>query len=185
MVGPEAGCAVYVFDGTVRGEVDAADADAVVADSDRRGYGERMERLGDLDGDGYEDLAVTYSNDSVDLWYGPFIGEMNVEDVLVQGGLALGGVLSGDGDDAPDLAVANEGAVHLFSGPISRGSYDYDDADYVIPTPDIEWTIKSQLIFADADGNGTNELIVGHPDHGDEPGSPGPGLIAVYDLSDW
>lgn len=180
------GSAVYIFDGTLRGDLDAADADAVIGDSSATGYGERIKRLGDLDGDGYDDLAVTYSYLGVDIWFGPFQGAMDADDMYESGALAVAGEGSADGDDSPDLALAgNDGAVHLFSGPVQRGSLDSEDANYIIPTPAIEWSIRSQLLFADADGNGTNELIVGHPDYGRAGTDPGPGLIAVFDLSDW
>lgn len=180
------GSAVYIFDGMLRGNVTAADADAVISAERATGYGERIKRLGDVDGDGYDDLAVTYSYLGVDVWFGPFEGELDSDELYSVGGLAIAGEFSADGDETSDLAVAgNDGAIHLFSGPIQRASLDYEDADYTIPTPAIEWSIRSQLIFADADGNGTKELVVGHPDYGMDGTDPGPGLIAVFDLSEW
>ena len=100
------------------------------------------------------------------------------------GGWAVAGEFSVNGDDAPDLAVAGlDDAIHLFAGPIQRASYSYDDADYVIETPGLDFDSSSQLIFADADGNGTNELVVGDSKFGTDGVTGGPGLIAVYDLS--
>ncbi len=178
------GSAVFIFDGALQGMVSTEDADAVIAPTHGAGYGWSITRLGDIDGDGYDDLAVGDPSLATEIWFGPFTGSTTPDDVQVFGGWAVAGEFSVNGDDAPDLAVAGlDDAIHLFAGPIQRASYSYDDADYVIETPGLDFDSSSQLIFADADGNGTNELVVGDSKFGTDGVTGGPGLIAVYDLS--
>ncbi len=102
-------------------------------------------------------------------------------------GQAVAGEFSANGDVATDLAVVGgDGNIHLFAGPIEPGTWDVDAADLVIETPWVEWYAGSPMVFADADGNGTIELIISDRYHGStEANRTGPGIIAVYDLSAW
>jgi len=153
---------VYFFDGLFRGVATPDDADAGVEEADDVGFGESLDPVGDLDGDGVEDLAVRDGNAATHVWFGPFLEWTTTDDVpnVTVRGLAAG--LAPDGDEFPDLAIVHnlDNEVGVFRGPISRGAIDWELADHTFEPDGIE-VDGYMLAFADIDADGSSELVVG------------------------
>ena len=138
--GVEAG-AVYVVLGTVRGDFDLADAHATIrGEAAGDNTGTSLAGLGDLDGDGADDIAIGAPGadhagaEAGATWvlYGPFAGRIDIttgERVERAAGDGVGSSLSAagdvDGDGTPDLIVggpdnddagADAGAAWLLPG---------------------------------------------------------------------
>lgn len=58
---------IYIFDGAATGTVTPEEADASVIE-DIEGYADKVQRAGDVDGDGYEDLIVSIADDDRMIW---------------------------------------------------------------------------------------------------------------------
>jgi hypothetical protein len=153
--------------------------------SERRSFGSGVAGLGDLDGDGFEDFAVSSPRagpdgvewGAVSVVLGP-VGEGSgpVEESAVilgmQGGERLGWGVAGvgdvTGDGEPDLAVSSpfygrdfqdQGLVTLFSGAL-QGAQSHDDADARVLGP-----LHGHLGYAlggrgDIDGDGVDDLLL-------------------------
>jgi hypothetical protein len=133
---------VYVFEAAVTGDVDLSAADAsIAADPEAAEFGEHLDNSGDLNSDGYDDLAIgcdaigKFQGQAWEL-SGPLAGTYMAADdasftvVGVGGTDALGGGIGfvGDatGDGRDDLAIGawnvstgsgvSSGAVYLFAG---------------------------------------------------------------------
>jgi len=106
--------------------------------------------LGDFDGDGQLDAAVSNSENAITyLVFGPLVGELDLESGLTftgGGDLAVG---DWNGDGLADLAVASvNGPVDIYAG----GSLQL--------TAHLE-TAAGSIAFADTDGDGSDDLAVG------------------------
>lgn len=138
---------------------------------------------GDLDGDGYADLALsrrrTEGGPDVPVLSGPFVAARDFDGATLQfegapGGLgppiAMGADMTGDG--LPDLVVGDSeysdatgrgfevGAVYLFSGPGS-GTLTAADADATIyGDVDDAGLLGRDLSLADVTGDGLLDLII-------------------------
>lgn len=159
--------AVRIFEGPV---VAGASALATRTGDTRAYLGVTLVNLGDIDGDGNDDLAAgaTGYDDGVVLgWLGPLAGEtsgldsadLRVEDTDAGGlGAALdtAGDLDGDGND--DLVVAGDRAVLAFSGPATLGSLGPGDA-----FARVEGLYFQGLATADSDGDTVGDLWIGAP----------------------
>ena len=133
--------AAYLFLGPVEGVLASADADVRLHGSTAYGYVGKSVDLGDLDGDGLDDLCVAESDvDRVHLVLGPG-ADASVEDleVGVTGSGRFGFDLRCrdlDRDGFADLAVGasrfeETGAAFVFYGPLS-GQVSHEDADWTL-----------------------------------------------------
>ncbi len=183
---------VYVVDGSVSGEHDLADAHAVIVGvGTDTGFGWAVAGGGDLNGDGYADVAIgAWRADAgvapeagvVGIFYGPLSGHLSSDDADAwllgeeaadQAGfsVAFAGDTDGDGADelligAPgsDLGAIGGGAAYLVSGELA-GEVSLADADAVFYGADTEsaagWDVSGA---GDVDGDGNADLLIGAPD---------------------
>jgi hypothetical protein len=155
---------------------------------------------GDLDGDGYDDLAVGVmrtdvradQGGSVVIYYGPASGELGLgegdaeihgdtDDLLLGGALSMG---DSDGDGRADLAMGAPqatsagveiGAVFLALGPVS-GALSASDLSARFTGDDRGDYVGYEISLAgDGDGDGYDDLLVGALGDGDVYLIPGKG----------
>ncbi len=148
--------------------------------------GSALQSLGDLDGDGYGDIALGAESSgdpgSAFLLTGPLTGEVSLEEAVVRfdgekNGSRTGGALAAgdvDGDGDIDLLVGSPrypgsyevGQAMLFHGPL----LDWGPKVDMTAGGDASWQASSSydrlgtgLAMVDLDGDGRTELILGVP----------------------
>ena len=186
---------VWLVPGPIDAPVELTEVGAVVLQGDATyGYlGSALASLGDIDGDGHDDIAVgapgvASGSGKAYVVCGPLADAAPIADAasLVVSGIVrdqyvghrmgrVDGLLDGDDAlvvDAPRTADWS-GAVHLF--PLhATGSYDVEDA-----TASLYSSVRNLRPAlersADLDGDGVNDLLLGVYDHAD-----GAGAVLVW-----
>ncbi|MES2643366.1 MAG: MopE-related protein [Myxococcota bacterium] len=190
IVGPSTGVngGVGVFFGPLAGAYAAEDADVRLLGSELT---DEVAALGDVDADGYADLAVGMpsmgdpAHGAVYVVSGPPVGgEVDAVAAAVFSGegyesAALGTALDGPGDvdgdghaellvGAPELTVdghVDTGAAFLLYGPLS-GTYLVPDADtFFTSAENNDWTGYAVGRAGDVDEDGYAEIFVGTPNY--------------------
>lgn len=179
---------VYVYDGPITEARTTDEADATLArfgsrcgaDGTYRGcdqVGTYTKSAGDLDGDGYTDIAIASRGSYVDdmkfagtVWIlsGPLAGPMHIEaeatgtilgevdHSYMPTEMFTGGDLDGDGRD--ELVLAHQDA-RLFHGPV-EGTRVYSDGITFI---DMSWDPAYHITFdADVDGDAIDDIAMIH-----------------------
>jgi len=157
-------------------------------------FGSAVTGLGDLDGDGYDDLAVSAPhapNDEVVVYvaYGPgpysdggdwLGGTIRAGQVDAVHGDALAGLGDLTGDGLPDLAVASpwfdridndDGLVTIYSGPIDGQVSLHAAALMVHGSPERARIGTSLAAGGDHDGDGLSDLLIATDEGGAQAGA--------------
>lgn len=135
--------------------------------------------LGDITGDGNEDIAWTdgYTS-SVTLIPGPIRADHEyteyVTTVCESCDVALAGHGDVDGNGVPDLLVSSEYSVWLLDGPVI-GPINLDAAEAVFDFMGNSWTVS----MGDTNGDGYSDLVLGPRVYN------GPAVLPHYGLDDY
>ena len=193
--------AVLLFEGPLVGSYTSEDAAVTLVGNDAGDYfGYRAGRVGDYDGDGYDDVLAAAPGDStavsgggaVGIWLSPITETtFSSADLLIYGTtknnsfkLALEAG-DNDGDGNTDLLIGDpaassarlttNGALGLLYGP-TTGSLLIDDLSARFVGDDDGEAIGNYATFVDLDGDGADEIAFADRDGGFEAVAVFPGL---------
>ena len=146
---------------------------------DQVGYEDRVEGMGDLDGDGYDDFAASgamsyYSGNSYagEVWvfYGAtsaYWAYTSDADAILEGSSSayLGSKLAGgadvDGDGYDDLFASTDGSVEVYFGDAGRLAFGQaSDISIEDSTSSYSYIDSSALSVGDLTGDGTGDIVV-------------------------
>jgi hypothetical protein len=196
----------HVMSGKVFGDVDVMDAIATIRGSSSIS-GAQLTPLGDIDGDGADDLALVDAQGTITLsGQGvvyllplPLTGDISLGDVAAQlyGPTASGGtgmnvtpVGDFDGDGLADLVVGapgqdqggtDAGAAWLLLGPVSAGSVSA--ASITVRGEVASEAVGRSVAALDADGDGGRDLALGVSADARAPGTTPGGVILLRGLT--
>jgi hypothetical protein len=167
--------AVYVYRGGPSGLDPNTELRLVQPDGDYyRGFGQSVAGLGDVNGDGYDDIAASFSigdsDDGEDGLYvylgssagiaaGSYIRIASVGEFL---GETVAGAGDTDGDGYDDLLVSARAAGGLYVYPGSADGVDSATARWIDPPNPTDTTCGHEVAGAgDTDGDGYDDIVVG------------------------
>jgi hypothetical protein len=137
------------------------------------GFGSRVTAAGDLDGDGFADIAFAAPDPAVPGQGGEvFVRSVQTGQDLLhwagQGLAAFGiGLDAGrdvDGDGVPDIIIGT-GEVPGAPGSITVRSGATDEVIWVVTGDGLDGTGPDVAAFGDVDGDGRSEVAIGHARH--------------------
>lgn len=176
----------------LQGTYAAADADIIIngAEADL-GAGEKLQSLGDIDGDGNSDLLVAAPSSGSGygfIFYGPISsGDTTTAGRTFEGdgsgelGAWSSAVGDVDDDGTNDLIVVSPGAheVYAYLGPVSAGSTDlaYNNSDSILSASDGDYPVATTI--CDFDNDGDDDLIVGA--HRESTGGTNAGAVFIHE----
>ena len=162
-------------------------AEVIPGDSDGMALGTGIAAMGDVNDDGYDDLALGASDDSegaafagaIYIIEGPMGTLGTVADATAkwmgtevrQSTAPVAGGHDMDGDGHLDLAVGGwygeseyPGATYILRGPFEEGTHSLADADATFMGESIsDEAGRSLEMLADANGDGLSDLLIGAP----------------------
>ena len=174
---------VYLFRGPVHGDLQVSDATAVISGEDFDELGRAVAGVGDLNHDGFADIALgaplASNRGRVLVYYGPVSGALTTSDAdavidgtefneLLGTSIARAGDLNGDGIDdlviggpRPNLDGAGTGHAYVFYGPAS-GHHSANDADAILSGEALNDEFGTSVAGGqDVNGDGIDDLLVG------------------------
>ena len=174
---------VYLFRGPVTGDLQAADADAVISGEDFDELGRAVAGIGDIDDDGIADIALgaplASNRGRVLVFRGPVSGALTTADAdavidgtefneLLGTSVSRAGDLNSDGVDdlviggpRPNLNGAGPGHAYVFFGPVT-GRHSANEADVILQGEALNDEFGSSVAGgSDVNGDGIDDLLVG------------------------
>jgi len=196
---------VYVIEGPLSGDVDLDSDTAITGEHAYAGLGSDIAGLGDINGDGLDDLAASMPNTNVDdLGKGTvllFLGgrstggtasELKVAEVLPslsdeELGWSIEGPGDLDGDGIVDMIVSSPknyeagdtaGGAWVIYGPLSGTlELDHSNDDMTFIQGEEGSATGFHMAAEDQDGDGAIDLLLGAPDKGDSMSGEGQALL--------
>jgi hypothetical protein len=156
--------AAYHFEGPVRGSMYDIHCDSSTTGVNI--YYPILEDLGDIDGDGYDDLGVGESSGEAWIFQGRTARALNASpwatfEVGDTYSLSAGDL---DGDGHREIVTSEARHVYIFHGPHGGGTYQISDASDIASS---DWGFGCNAAVNDIDGDGYDDLLIGAYDNND------------------
>ena len=174
----------YIFRGgpTLLGNLDIASASQTVSASDAEALGFQVAGVGDVNGDGRDDVLISSGAQKVYIYYGAATlaaarttadADATVSDtdaVTKTFGYSASGAGDVDGDGKADIVISkpkavNGGKVFVFLGSQLAGAVDSSAASTIITeSASVDGSFGTSVVEAgDVDGDGKGDILIGGP----------------------